>query len=83
WAYDVPIAVGGALCLPGDAIVADDDGAVVVPQSRAKELGDVVREHQEWEAFSRMRLDQGARLSDYYPLSANSRDEYERWKTGS
>jgi regulator of RNase E activity RraA len=32
WAYDVPVAVGGVLCLPGDPVVADDDGAVVVPR---------------------------------------------------
>ena len=29
WAYDVPVAVGGALCMPGDLVVADDDPAVM------------------------------------------------------
>ncbi len=27
-----------------------------------------------------MRLEQGARLSDYYPLSPDSRAEYEAWR---
>lgn len=79
WAYDVPVAVGGALCLPGDLVVADDDGAVIVPVTKAPELMRQANEHEEWEAFSRMRLDQGARLSDYYPLSTNSRAEFEAW----
>lgn len=79
WAYDVPVAVGGALCLPGDVVIADDDGAVVVPQRIAPELVMDGREHEDWESFSRMRIDEGARLSDYYPLSDRSREEYEQW----
>jgi regulator of RNase E activity RraA len=35
WAYDVPIACGGVLVLPGDIVIADDDGAVVVPHRLA------------------------------------------------
>jgi len=82
WAYDVPVAVGGALCLPGDLVVADDDGAVVVPRRLAPELVSDGTEHEDWESFSRMRIDEGARLSDYYPLSDRSREEYEQWARG-
>ena len=80
WAYDVPIAAGGVLCLPGDLVVADDDGAVIVPAAKAPELVDSAQDHEDWEVFSRMRLDEGARLSDYYPLGSNSRAEYEQWR---
>lgn len=80
WAYDVPVAAGGVLCLPGDVVVADDDGAVIVPAGKALELVEDAEDHEDWESFSRMRLEQGARLSDYYPLSPNSRAEYERWR---
>ncbi|WP_127473000.1 ribonuclease activity regulator RraA [Microbacterium sulfonylureivorans] len=79
WAYDVPVAVGGALCLPGDFVVADDDGPVIVPQGLASELCAATKDHQDWEVFSRTRLDQGARLSDYYPLTPDTRAEYEAW----
>lgn len=81
WAYDVPVAVGGALCLPGDFVVADDDGPVIVPQALAPEVRVAARDHQEWEVFSRERLDQGARLGDYYPLTQQSRAEYETWRS--
>lgn len=80
WAYDVPVAAGGVLTLPGDLVVADDDGAVVVPVSKAQEIVDSAFDHEQWEEFSRMRIDQGARLSDYYPLSPDSREEYEQWR---
>jgi regulator of RNase E activity RraA len=79
WAYDVPVAVGGALCLPGDIVIADDDGAVVVPTTKAGELVNAAREHEEWERFSRLRLDQGGKLSDYYPLTEETRAEFEAW----
>ncbi|NYF16597.1 regulator of RNase E activity RraA [Microbacterium sp. AK009] len=80
WAYDVPVAAGGVLCLPGDVVIADDDGAVVVPASKTSELTALSREHEEWEVFSRMRIDEGGRLSDYYPLNDRTRAEYERWR---
>ena len=81
WGYDVPVAVGGALCMPGDLVVADDDGPVIVPQAMAPQVVGDARDHEEWEVFSRLRLDQGARLSDYYPLTPDSREEYETWRS--
>lgn len=81
WAYEVPVAVGGALCMPGDLVVADDDGPVVVPQAMAPRVVQSARDHEEWEVFSRRRLDEGARLSDYYPLTPDSREEYETWRS--
>lgn len=80
WAYDVPIAAGGVLCLPCDLVVADDDGAVVVPAGKALELVQSAEHHEGWEQFSRLRLDQGARLSDYYPLNEATRAEFEVWR---
>jgi len=83
WGYDVPVAVGGVLCLPGDIVVADDDGAVIVPAAKAHDVSAAAVDHQEWEVFSRQRIDSGARLSDYYPLTPDSRDEYERWRAAN
>jgi regulator of RNase E activity RraA len=82
WAYNVPVACGGVLVLPGDVVVADDDGPVVIPRRKVPEIVAAAAEHEEWETFSRQRLDAGARLADYYPLTADSRAEYERWRDG-
>ena len=79
FAVNVPIACGGVLVMPGDIIVADDDGAVVVPVKLAPELIEQASIHHEWEAFSKGRLLEGGDLRRYYPLSDAARPEYEEW----
>jgi regulator of RNase E activity RraA len=80
FAVNVPIACCNTLVMPGDIIVADDDGVVVVPISLAPELLKKASEHVEWEEFSRMKLASGGELKKYYPLSEEARAEYEAWK---
>ena len=75
-----PIGCGGTLIIPGDIIIADDDGAVVVPIDLAPELAEKAGEHAEWEVFSRERLSEGGDLRKYYPLTDEARIEYEEWK---
>ena len=79
-AVNVPIACGNVLVMPGDIIIADDDGAVVVPIKLAPELLKKATEHHEWEEFSRLRLSQGGDLRKYYPLTDEARAEYEEWR---
>ena len=46
--YDVPVSVGGVTVNPGDVIVADGDGVIVVPQDVALEVARYAREiHEE------------------------------------
>ena len=80
YAVNVPIACGGTVVMPGDIIIADDDGTVVVPIALAPKLALVANQHSEWEDFSRMKLEQGGDLRRYYPLSDDARKEYEEWK---
>jgi regulator of RNase E activity RraA len=80
FAVNVPIACGGVTVMPGDIIVADDDGAVVVPIALAAELAKKGSEHSEWEEFSRLKLSQGGDLRRYYPLDEAARAEYEAWR---
>ena len=82
WGVNVPIACGDALVLPGDIIVADDDGAVVVPIAMAGDLLTRAGEHADWEEFTRFRLSQGGDMRKYYPLRDDARQEYETWRNG-
>ena len=79
-AVNVTIACGGVTVVPGDIIVADDDGAVVVPVSMAERVIEDGQKHAEWEEFSRMKLMEGAPLQRYYPLHPDANEEYEAWR---
>jgi regulator of RNase E activity RraA len=79
-AVNVPVACGNTVVEPGDIIVADDDGAVVVPVKLAPKLLEIASQHAEWEEFSRIRLSQGGDLRTYYPLSEQARPEYQQWR---
>ena len=80
FAVNVPVACGDRLVMPGDIIIADDDGAVVVPIKLAPQLLERASAHQEWEEFTRMKLRQGGDLRKYYPLNDEARAEYEAWR---
>jgi regulator of RNase E activity RraA len=80
FAVNVPIACGNVLVMPGDIVVADDDGCVVVPVALAPQLLERASHHHEWEDFSRLRLSQGGDLRRYYPLSEAAMDEYRAWR---
>ena len=80
-AINVPIACGGVLVRPGDIIVADEDGAVAVPQVYAEQALESAAAHEDWEPFSKQRLREGGDLRRYYPLHPDARSEFEAWKT--
>ncbi len=80
FAVNVPIACGDRLVMPGDIIIADDDGAVVVPIALAPDLLAKASEHAEWEDFTRMKLAAGGDLRRYYPLNEEAWAEYEAWR---
>jgi regulator of RNase E activity RraA len=80
FAVNTPIACGGVTVMPGDIIVADDDGAVVVPAGLATQVLENASIRHEWEDFSREMLRQGGALQRYYPLSEDARPEYEEWR---
>jgi Aldolase/RraA len=73
FAVNVPIACANVLVIPGDIVVADDDGVVPVPAGLASKLVEISGEHTEWEEFSRLRLAKGGDLRKYYPLAPRGR----------
>ncbi len=79
FAVNVPVACGGVFVMPGDIVVADDDGVVVVPVKMAEEVIREASRHQEWEEFSRERLFEGGDLRRYYPLHRDAEPEFQEW----
>jgi len=78
-AVNVPIACAGCFIVPGDIIIADDDGALVLPFALAGKILEIASAKTEWEVFSRMKLEEGGRLEKYYPLDEEAQKEYEAW----
>jgi len=77
---NVPIGCGGVAVYPGDMIVGDAEGVVVVPQHLADEVAADAVEQEELEAFILERIEGGAPLPGTYPPNAETRAAYERWR---
>ncbi len=67
---NVPIVCAGALVRPGDVVVGDADGVVVVPRARAAEVARLGAERIAKEQRSRERLRSGELGLDFYGLRA-------------
>lgn len=75
----IPIACGGASIVPGDVIVGDNEGAIVVPAAMVEEIADAALEMELEEEFAISRIAKGASTVDYFPLNDDTRNEYEAW----
>lgn len=76
---DLPVSCGECLVMPGDVLVGDRDGIVVIPRDLVDEVaaGALRQEHEE--AFITARVRAGDSLIGLYPMDAQRRAEYERW----
>lgn len=80
WDTDITIACGGTTVQPGDIIVADSDGILVIPPALAEEVADdsIVQEREE--VFIAEMVAQGHSVDGLYPLNAEWRAKYKQWE---
>ena len=77
---NVPIGCGGVAVYPGDIMVGDDEGVVVIPRHLADEVARDAVEQEKMEAFILERIAGGAALPGTYPPNAQTRAQFEVWR---
>ena len=77
---NVPIGCGGVAVYPGDVIVGDEEGVVVIPAHLADEVAADAAEQEKLEIFLLERVQNGAALPGTYPPNAATRAAYEEWR---
>lgn len=76
----VPIACGDVAVYPGDIIVGDEEGVVVVPAELADQVAQTAAEMEEKEVFITEKIQAGASIVGVYPPDEKTLAEYEEWK---
>ena len=77
---DVPIGCGGVAVYPGDVVVGDEEGVVVIPQHLAEEVARDATEQEKMEAFILARIEGGAMLRNTYPPNDETKAAYAEWR---
>lgn len=77
---DVPVTCAGSLVMPGDVLVGDAEGVVVLPAALAEEIAHAALEVERRESFALERVRAGESFRGLYPLSAEREPDYERWR---
>lgn len=79
--WQEPIGCGGVAVFPGDIVVADDDGAVVLPQGLAAEIAADGAEQESLEAWILTEIKRGVPVKGLYPPNEAALARYRAAKT--
>ncbi|WP_345153176.1 fumarylacetoacetate hydrolase family protein [Arthrobacter ginkgonis] len=79
WDTDVTIGCGGTTIQPGDVIVADADGILVIPPAIVAEVADEVVEQERQDTFVFRRVQEGHKVDGLFPMNAEWKARYDEW----
>ena len=80
-AINEPIGCGDVAVFPGDMLVGDDDGVMVIPANIANEVAEECLEMTIFEEFVMEKVQNGQNIIGLYPLTDEKvRSEFVRWK---
>ena len=78
---NVPIGCGDVAVFPGDVIVGDDDGVIVIPAHLADQIADEAVQMTIYEDFVTERVLAGSSIIGLYPLTSEEhKRDFETWK---
>ena len=75
--WQQPVGCGGVAVFPDDIIVADDDGAVVIPAALCETIVEEAIEQERMEAWIMEEVGRGVQLPGLYPMNEETRRRYE------
>ncbi len=75
----VPIGCGGVAVFPGDIVIADADGVVILPAEIAEEVARDAVEQDQLEAYVRQRIEDGDSIVGVYPPNEETKAAYRAW----
>jgi regulator of RNase E activity RraA len=78
--WNEPIGCGGVAIFPNDIIVADDDGAVVIPKDLLEFVAHEGAEHELYESWVFTEVEKGVKLPGLYPPNDETKARYAEWR---
>lgn len=80
WDTDLTVACGGATVQPGDIIVGDADGVLVIPPALAEAVADAALAQEAEDAWVAEQVAAGHPVEGLFPMNAEWRARYEAWR---
>ena len=77
---NVPIGCGDVAVYPGDIIVGDGEGVVVIPKEIADDVAEEAFEQTVFEDFVKAKVEEGRSIFGIYPPGPEARGEFARWR---
>ena len=78
--WQEPIGCGGVAVLPNDILVADQDGAVVIPAAMVETVIELGRESEALEEWILGEVNAGRELPGLYPPNPETAAQFEAWR---
>ncbi|WP_228638808.1 fumarylacetoacetate hydrolase family protein [Microtetraspora sp. AC03309] len=80
WEVDATITCGGTTVVPGDVVVGDDDGVVVIPRQLVEQVATGAADQEAEDAWVAARVAEGHPVDGLFPLNAEWRQRYRIWR---
>jgi regulator of RNase E activity RraA len=77
---NVPIGCSDVAVYPGDIVVGDGEGVVVIPKALANAVAEEAWMQTQYDTFAAEEIAKGRRVIGLYPATAESRAEFDRWR---
>ena len=80
WEADTTITCGGVAVQPGDVVVGDDDGVVVIPLHLVDEVAAAAAEQEVQDAWVAQRVAEGNPVDGLFPPTGEWRERFQAWR---